>query len=264
MEDFKMLLTGDYWHADFQALTREFHNEIKLVPPGDFFELGELDSNCSLIVIAQSRRNQFDRKRIEWLFSAYPHIPLIALSGSWCEGESRSGSPVPGMIRVYWHQWRGRLGSFRRQLENLQIATWQLPKTLSSADRVLRDLPCAQIETDDRPLIGISALTPNSFGMFQDACNAAEFDMVWIETVGEEEVGEHVPELILLDGNSMSQHFVKRVRNVRRLYPASVMIAALNFPRQYDFVVAQQEGIVDVVSKPFHLSDLHLLMAAPD
>lgn len=257
MDDFKILLTGDYWHADFQDLIRDNQNATTLLPIENLLESANRDSDYSLIVIAQSRRNQFPNRLIEDLYLTRPQVPVVALSGSWCEGESRSGTPIPGLIRVYWHQWQGRLDSFCRQLASHQTATWQLPRTYSIADQILYDRRLSGAQFEGELVIGISALTPNSHEMLKDVCDSARLESVWVDALADDEELEVEPAVILADGNSMTNHLVERIRRIRTRFPAAATIVTLNFPRRYDFDVAQREGILRVVSKPFILSDLH-------
>ena len=57
-----------------------------------------------VIVLAQAYPDQFSAAAIDRLRSLAPLARLIAILGSWCEGEPRSGHPLPGVIRMYWHQ----------------------------------------------------------------------------------------------------------------------------------------------------------------
>lgn len=259
-DDFRMLVTGDYWHNDFEELIRNSCNSTTLMPLNRLFDNSVTEMKCSLIVIAQSRRNQFDAAVVERLLKTFPNVPVAALSGSWCEGESRSGSPFPGVVRVYWHQWQGRLDSFRRQLDQGQIATWNLPRTYSIADRVVRDLESSRIEFDEQTLVGISALTPASYSMLKDVCDSAGVESVWADTIGDDEELERKPQLVLLEANSMSPHFVSRIRGLKKKFSEATFIATLNYPRRYDLELARREGVEHIISKPFSLADLHLRM----
>ena len=260
MDDFRVLVTGDYWHSDFQELIRDNYNSTTLMPFECVFDTSITAMKFSLVVVAQSRRNQFDAGFMNRLLNTFPHVPVTALSGSWCEGEARSGSPVPGVVRVYWHQWQGRLDSFRRQLEHRMIATWNLPRTYSIADRVVRDLNASQLEFADGAMVGISALTPARHAMLKDVCDSAGVQSIWVDTIGDHEELEQKPQLILLEANSMSLHFVRRVRGLKEKFSKATFIATLNYPRRYDIDMANREGIEHVISKPFNLADLHLRM----
>src|SRR5437868_5038942 len=61
------------------------------------------------IILMQSRPGQFAGREVEELHAQYPLARLLSLIGPWCEGEQRSGRPVPGVVRIAWRQWRQRL-----------------------------------------------------------------------------------------------------------------------------------------------------------
>src|SRR5947209_2646857 len=52
-------------------------------------------------VLLESRAGEFSQAAVERLRGAFPLIRLIVVLGSWGEGETRSGSPVPGAWRRY-------------------------------------------------------------------------------------------------------------------------------------------------------------------
>ena len=261
MQEFKLLLTGDYWHQDFQDLVQANHNCTTLMPLQD---LGACDPSMvdpfSLIVIAQSRRNQFEAKILDSLLVRFPHVPIIALSGSWCEGEMRSGDPTPGLVRVYWHQWLGRLNHFQNQVVGGLVATWNLPRTYSMVDQVIHDTQQPSRQFDRSAVVGIGALTPSSFEMLNDVCQTTGLETIWLDTVVTPSELEVLPQLLLVDGNSMNGHFVQRIRKLLADYPVPNIVATLNFPRQYDLKTAKAEGITHVVSKPFQVCDLQLMI----
>ena len=256
----QILLTGDYWHSDFRQLLHDDSVLTTLIPHHDVSPAKIEQCECSLVVVAQSRRNQVDQDLLDDLMSHSPHIPVVLLCGSWCEGEMRSGSPIPGVLRVYWHQWRGRLFQFLNQLTSCKVATWNLPRTFSSSDGILNDLKSPSIPFDTAWLVGISAQTPNSYSMLQDVCQAANLRSVWIENLAMEQVNVLKPQLVMLDGNSLSPYFMDRIRKAKTMFRDSRLMATLNFPRQFEFEVGKQMGLDQVVSKPFNLRDVHLMM----
>src|SRR5437764_86557 len=58
------------------------------------------------MVFVQSRPGQFARVEVEKLHAIEPLARLVALTGPWCEGEQRSGRPIPGVPRIAWRNWR--------------------------------------------------------------------------------------------------------------------------------------------------------------
>jgi CheY-like chemotaxis protein len=60
------------------------------------------------IVLAQAFPGQFSHQAVDRLRRLAPLTRVLGLMGSWCEGEMRTGSPWPGAVRTYWHQWPAR------------------------------------------------------------------------------------------------------------------------------------------------------------
>ena len=78
-------LVGEIEHPDFAetvALVRDAAS-VGSLPP-------------ELIVMAQSRPGVFSAQWIERLRRSAPLAGVVALLGTWCEGETRSGRPAPG------------------------------------------------------------------------------------------------------------------------------------------------------------------------
>ena len=119
-----LLLTGDFWHAEFRGLVQDLRLPVTLVGLDQVeAQLADLDE-VSALVVAESRRGQIPRATLVAIRDRHPLLPMVLLLGSWCEGETRSGDPVPGVARVYWHQWRGEFRWFLDQLAAGRVAGW--------------------------------------------------------------------------------------------------------------------------------------------
>ena len=66
-----------------------------------------------LIIVAQNRPGVVGSHRVERLRRSAPLAGVISLLGSWCEGQARTGRPMHGTLRLYWHEfapwWRRQL-----------------------------------------------------------------------------------------------------------------------------------------------------------
>ena len=74
------------------------------------------EAAVDVIVVAQARPGEFSHAGIERLRQSAPLARVVALLGSWCEGEVRSGKPWPAAVRTYWHQWPARADRELRRL----------------------------------------------------------------------------------------------------------------------------------------------------
>jgi hypothetical protein len=80
---------------------------------GNGFANGSKYIDSDLIVVAQSRPGEISLSKVERLRRMAPLAGMVGLLGSWCEGETRTGRPWPGVERIYWYDfpawWRRQL-----------------------------------------------------------------------------------------------------------------------------------------------------------
>jgi hypothetical protein len=253
MEDHKILLTGDYWHQDFQHIVSGFGVPVTLVPIEKVETVS--DSSFDLIVIAQSRRNQFFAEDVEQIQETFAGIPVVGLLGSWCEGETRSGSPWPGVIRVYWHQWEGQYERFAKQLAESGITQWHAPRTSTPADRIAARIPRTP---DSRQIqyIGISAWTPTQHEMVADAVKTLGWKSRWVERFMWDGETTQMISAICVEADGWSASLQNRIKWLRNEIPNAPLVLLLNYPRKSQLEAIQMAGVSEVVSKPFELDDL--------
>jgi hypothetical protein len=98
-------LVGDIDHYDFRAAIDLLRSESRLA--------ASAEARPELIVVAQSRPDAICGEQINYLQQRSPLAGIAALLGSWCEGETRTGRPWPGLQRLYWYEfpawWRRQL-----------------------------------------------------------------------------------------------------------------------------------------------------------
>lgn len=249
----QILLTGDYWHPDFRLLIPGFRQPVTLVA---FDRLADISpAGITLIIIAVSRREQFDLSSVETIQAKFANTPVVALVGSWCEGEPRSGTPWPGVTRVYWHQWLGRFESFSHQLQSTGITDWHLPPTTTVADRARARLARESQSHSDR-LVGISAWTPTQYEMLADAAEHFGWRHCWVErAVWDADAGDALS-VICVDADSWTPELNNRVKWLRSEFPVTPLIMLLNYPRASELDEILVAGVCSIVSKPFELDDL--------
>lgn len=254
----KLLLTGDYWHSDFRGLIGTSVCVTTLVPEDKIDESHLSKSDYDLIVVAASRRNQFSTQWIETLRSNSAPTPVVAVLGSWCEGEQRSGTPWPGVKRIYWHQWRGRFDYFASQLTSLGSSAWNLPSTANDAD-IIEQVCRSEFDSNVGAgwQVGISSLSENAYQMLDDALRAVGCGTSWIERQQWDAGVADQLSVVCMEADSWNDAVASRVQWLRNdLEVEAPIVLILNFPRKNDFESAQASGVCEIVSKPFQLTDL--------
>lgn len=98
-------LVGEFDHPVFRDAIDLLRSESHLI--------ANVETRPELIVIAQSSPDAICGDQIMLLQRAAPLAGIAALLGSWCEGETRTGRPRPGIQRLYWYEfpawWRRQL-----------------------------------------------------------------------------------------------------------------------------------------------------------
>lgn len=222
-------------------------------------ELAEGTCEPEVIVLAQSRPDQFSSAQIDRLRRAAPLSPVVSLLGSWCEGEMRTGFPYPGVMRVYWHQWFPRVA---RELERIAAhgcPIWSLPPTVSENDRwLVRGAEASRPRHDDRAahrgLVAICAMHDVTAGGLADSCRDAGFAVV-SATAGRTPMVAGA-DAAILDGHRNRNRLAEEIGQLTRLPGPAPIVVLMNFPRVEDVQFARSAGATAVVSKPFFNDDL--------
>ena len=260
MGGFRILVTGDYCHADFKSLVPDSAATMTLVPLGSFAELDPGRTFCDLIVVAQSRRGQFSQPDVERIRALFPLVPIVNLLGSWCEGNLRSGEALDGVECVFWHQWEGRFQEFRRQVLARQIADWQLPATTTHGDRIeRRHRERAKMEEPrSAHRIGVYAMTLIQYEMLRDTFGSMGWQSDWMLQDDWEAKERGVHDAICLDAMSLSPAVIEIIHDLQERFSATPLVVVLNFPRPQEVDELARMGVSQVVSKPFEHIDLKL------
>lgn len=251
----------------------EFHEVLPILEPWgalvtslDIAEaqaaLAREASTPDLIVIVQSYPGEFTESQIDALRRVAPLARLVAVLGTWCEGEMRTGSPWPGAVRVYWHQWPQQ---GRRELEGLMTgrdSLWNLPPTTSEEERCLavgirkdRREPAgsASDSSSAAPLVEIVTEHFDVFDCLAAACHDRGYASHWRRLHSDPH--RDPPVAILFDAAGEPDLELARFRRFRagRSVPAVVL---MDFPRVADRNRFLRAGASGVVSRPFFWEDL--------
>lgn len=254
MSDHKILFTGDFWHSDFQSLLSEFEVPVTLVS----FEKAKTlaDSGYDLVVIAQARRDQHSAGDVQELQTLFSTTPVVALLGSWCEGETRSGTPWPGIERVYWHQWKGRYQKFADQLEQHNITDWHSARTSTIADQVVNSRSDSNDYSNKIRCVAISAWTNHQHAMVADAINHFGWSSCWVERAAWNAETAAAVDVIVIEADAWSSELGNRVKWVQRQVDDCPIVLIANYPRQDNLKEINAAGVSEVISKPFELDQL--------
>jgi DNA-binding NarL/FixJ family response regulator len=221
--------------------------------------------NYEVIVLAQSRPGGIAAADLERLRRRFPLAAVIALVGSWCEGETRSGKPLSTACRLYWHQAADRFKQDLLRRQRGRPASWNLPATSTEEERALsraaapiRRSPSNVRRRGDQSSRGAIALfghERSSLELLVDVCRAGGYDPIWMGAQRASEPRD--VSAVIWDLSNWGHSADQELQQITRIVPAERVVALLGFPRWQDIQRAAQRGIGAVVSKPFVLDDLY-------
>jgi len=256
----QILFIGDFRFREFQAAIECLKSNSWLalaIDVDDAITRVTKQRLCpELIVIGQSHPGQFSQVAIDRLHQLVPLARLVTVLGSWCESETRTGDPWPGVLRVYWHQFSTRLD--RRFLRGETGGQWNLPRTSTDAEWLLTE-SSPKRNLAQRRLVVIRACNLSGYQALADALNAEGYATIWA-------AAEHHPYVSgqsagIWDSARLDSNEIKELKQfTQRLRPAPV-IALTNFPRQLDCRRLLSAGAATVLGKPLSVSDLLNLLA---
>ncbi len=90
-------LLGEVGHPDFCDAIELLKRDAYLVDDNSLIP--------ELIVVAQSRPDAIRSDQLGSIHRSSPLAGVVALLGSWCEGEMRTGRPWAGAQRLYWYDF---------------------------------------------------------------------------------------------------------------------------------------------------------------
>ena len=198
------------------------------------------------LVLCASRPGRVAPEQVAQFSRREPLARVVQLLGSWCEGEERSGQPIAGVKRVYWHQWRSQL-PLALGLEGTDAAEIYLPRTASDADWLEASLE--RRPTDRRLSVAVVTHRAATYDVLADALQAGGFTPVWQRP--SQPLAATDAAAILCDGWLCD---VELSTAAESRQPAKILL--LDFPRLEDQQRAEAAGYFAVVSRPFLLAEL--------
>lgn len=232
-----------------------------------------------VLLLAQPRPGFFEQSDAEAVGRVAPLTRLVVVAGTWCEGELRTGRPLPGTKRIYWYEferwWRRGLEARTRG----ERPPWADPLQSEYPPRPLRRTAAGGASTAAMAAIEENAAGRSAGGTLQNCISVDIGDYesfetlrlalrpygwrciwqprhrpeVWSSHRAAGDAADAAPVAGIWDGGQLSAAEVEQLSafSSRLNEHAAPVIAMLDFPRAEHVAMAADAGAVRVMGKPF-------------
>lgn len=255
-------LIGDAGNADFCAAVELLSATAVVQRFDNVTEAGEHaapEQIPDVIVLAASRPGLVRAADVEQLRQRVPLAGMVSLLGSWCEGETRTGRPVKGILRTYWYDFPNW---WRRQLA--LRAAGRCPDWARPATGDWHELSAGAIERGARVGGGLVVLQTTCWetgDALADVLRAAGYATAW-NLAGAR--GQQIRGAVagIWEGRQFDEPEMPQLAGFcRRLAKDNAPVIALaDFPRRDRCAAAYQAGAAAVLGKPWLNVDLLLTL----
>lgn len=253
--EFVVLCVGRMNRSEFHDVLPSFREWGTVLAAPDaraaLAKLADASLTPDVIVFAQSYPGEFADEQVDEFRRIAPLARLVAVLGTWCEGEMRSGTPWSGAVRVYWHQWKPHC---HLELEHLLAgpeSLWSLPSTACEEERCLA--LSARRHDQGAGMVDIVTEQYDVFALLAAACRDRGYEPHWRRAHDEPQAD--APAVVLFDSAGEMGDELTRFRQLRIERNVIVVVLA-DFPRIADCERFVRAGATAVLSRPFFWDDL--------
>ncbi len=274
-----VLVVGDSCRNEFANLRPALECEAKVWLAADANAASRLVKSFAgipdLIVFLQT--GPVTAREKYWLgqlTGQHPLVPLVVVTDSWAESESRTHRAVEGVLRIPWYKWPFFWTEFQRTFRHGYCSAACLPSTMTPEEHALfrtriwldtrdkADLPNSPSNPPPEkvpPPLSL-VLTPlfENYRLLADILALAGFEPVWMRDVGEARLAHAVSlvQLCVVDMLAELGPICQLVGKIRKANPAVLIIVLMCFPCPEETRKVSSLGNVVVLDKPFELSEV--------
>lgn len=240
-----MLAIGDIDH-------RELSEAAELVARDPGVRLSKFsDDNAGLhdlILVLQARPGSVEPTAVTQVSAKLPLAGVVVVLGTWCEGETRTGRPIPCGHRVFWYHFAQWWQHVRRAWDAGEPTLWQQPPAMAVTPPGV-----------SRALVAIDTPDAEAADVLLTACETLGTSGIWTPRWRPRPANAS-PEAGIWVGGQLSGTEQADLSRFRSALPAGVpLVVLLDFPRRDAVATAKQIGATAVLGKPWRLE--HLAMA---
>ena len=223
----QIMFVGDPQQIEFHEPVKWLQRRIAKFARNVCDAIDQIDAgDCpTIILLAMSWSGCFSPAEVDSLRRAAPLARIVALLGSWLEGESRTGRPLLGMPRVHWHQW-SRLASEIEKLDRLERSVFSAPVTARDDERWSNP---AELSASPRK-VGIIARARESALALADICSQNAWNCQWIRDPSQ--IAPAEIDLILFDSRAGREDEFELISNLKSINSAIPIVVLQGFLRR--------------------------------
>ncbi len=268
------LLIGTTDCAEFRAAAATVSQAVRLHTVRDFKAAAETivaGLRPDVMVIVQRRPGEIAPEAVEALRRLAPLAVVVALQSSWCEGEGRSGRPLPGVVRVSWRRFESEILPGLIRLREGRLPDWAGPATTTPEERLLRQ--SADPLPQGRGAVGILAHSHEARRLLADICRAGGWSVAQLRGLQADGGGTATSivsgphgqdghatagacDVVLWDAGQVPGEMAPVICLLRERVGNAPVIILVDFPRPTDIEQALAIGAAGVIAKPFAAVEL--------
>lgn len=244
----KVLAVGDLEHPEFARPLDRLERDGQFTTAS----LEEINSAArfDLLLACQATPGSIPHAPLAEASRRHPLAGLVVLLGSWCEGEARTGRPLPEFRRLFWYQFPLWWQSTREAWKRGEPTDWQLPPGFVPPTR----------QSAVRGLVTIAANDHATATTLIDGCHHLGWQALWCPR-GSSWPVTSPPAAGIWVGGMLDPPEEPSLREFRAWLPPGVpLLVLLDFPRLDRVQVATRLGATAVLGKPWRLDQLALAL----
>jgi len=255
MKNPRVLLIGRRQRGEFLATPAALQERCEVTWSATLPEALQSHSehpDLQAILLLQSVPGEYRALHVDELRRRYPLARMVVVLGSWLQGETRTGRPLAGAIRIDWHRAEAVIDRELRAATFPRLSPWALPATSTPDERAL----VAAANLFEIPLSGLAVIAAGDRATGEalaDVCAAT--GLATVQQRSSEPFDVRGASLGLWDGAASATGMGQLRRLCERLDPSPV-IALIDAPRRQEIRAATTHGAASVVGKPLMASDL--------
>ncbi|MGI9456734.1 MAG: hypothetical protein ACR2NU_09240 [Aeoliella sp.] len=251
----RVLAVGDVDQVEFTDARSSLESEATVTVAPNTAAANDSPHPFDLVMVFQSRPGSIP---IDWIRQARKRMPLAGfavLLGSWCEGEQRTGSPLPIYERVFWYQFDPWWRTVHEAWRAGRPTNWQGAKVMCGGV----EAPIG--ETARQRLIAIDAPDADAAEAIITSCEAIGYSACWSPAWRARPLSSQ-PAAGIWVGGQLNQNEEQRLSRFREIMsPDTPLIVLLDFPRRDRVERAIGLGATAVLGKPWRLTQLAACVA---